>query len=79
MRCVSDLVPDDFLAFRQKLLRTGLGKAHKGLGVYALNRAITIIKSMFALAYDMDLIDRVSGGLKVPGISRFESGVNWAA
>jgi hypothetical protein len=58
MRCVSDLVPDDFLTFRQKLLRTGLGKAHKGLGVYALNRAITIIKSMFALAHDMDLIDR---------------------
>ena len=56
--CVSDLMPDDFLAFRQRLLRSGLAKGKRGLGVHALNRAITVIKGMFALAYDMDLINR---------------------
>ena len=57
-RLVSDLTPSDFLGYRQRLLRRGMAKKSCGLGVHALNRAITVIKSMFTYAYEMDLIDR---------------------
>ncbi len=40
-RLVSDVTPDDFLGYRQKLLRGGL-TGHKGLGVHALTRSITV-------------------------------------
>jgi len=56
-RLVSDLIPDDFQAFRQRLLRKGLS-GRKGLGVHALNRAITVVRGMFKYAYEVDLIDR---------------------
>ena len=56
-RVVSDLGPDDFLDFRQRLLRKGLS-GRKGLGVHALSRAITVVRGMFKYAYETDLIDR---------------------
>ncbi|MBL7132472.1 MAG: tyrosine-type recombinase/integrase [Phycisphaerae bacterium] len=56
-RVVSDLRPDDFQDFRQRLLRKGLS-GRKGLGVHALNRAITVVRGMLKHAYDTDLLDR---------------------
>ena len=56
-RLVSDLTPDDFRRFRQKLSRVGLSKNKNGLGVHALNRAITVIKGMFKYSYEMDLLE----------------------
>ena len=56
-RLVSDLTPDDFRRFRQRLSRVGLGKNKNGLGVHALNRAITVIKGMFKYAFEMDLLE----------------------
>ena len=54
---VGDLTPNDFLKFRQQLATHGLtGK--RGLGVHALNRAITVIRGMFKHVYELDLIDR---------------------
>ena len=55
-RLASDVSPDDFLRYRQKLLRTGL-TGRKGLGVYALTRAITVIRGMLKYAYEMNLIE----------------------
>ena len=54
-RAVSDLRPDDFEKFRLRLVKAGL-EAKKGLGVHALNRAITVIKGLFKYAFDTDLI-----------------------
>ena len=56
-RLVSDLAPDDFLRFRQKLSRTGLS-GKRGQGVSALSRNITIIKMVFRYAHDDDVIDK---------------------
>ena len=55
-RLASDLAPDDFLKYRQRLSRQGL-TGRKGLGVYALTRAITVVRSMLKYAYEMNLID----------------------
>jgi integrase len=55
-RLASDLAPDDFLRYRQRLSRQGL-TGRKGLGVYALTRAITVVRSMLKYAYEMNLID----------------------
>jgi len=55
-RLASDLAPDDFLRYRQRLSRQGL-TGQKGLGVYALTRAITVVRSMLKYAYEMNLID----------------------
>ena len=57
-RAVSDITPGDFQQFRNRLLRKGPTGKGKGLGVYALSRSITIVRSMFKYAYDMDIIDR---------------------
>jgi len=56
-RLVGDITPNDFLKFRQQLTSHGLtGK--RGLGVHALNRAITVVRGMFKHVYELDLIDR---------------------
>jgi len=57
-RVVADLAAQDFQEFRQGIVRRGLGSRSKGLGVHALNRAITVIRGMFKYAYEIDLIDR---------------------
>ena len=56
-RSVSDLAPDDFLRYRQRLVGKGLA-GRTGLGVHALNRAMTVIKGMLKHAHELDLIDR---------------------
>jgi integrase len=48
-RVVADLRPDDFQRYRVKLA--------KRLGVHALTRHLTSIRSMFKYAYDVELID----------------------
>jgi hypothetical protein len=55
-RLASDLAPDGFLKYRQSLSRQGL-TGRKGLGVYALTRAITVVRSVLKYAYEMNLID----------------------
>jgi integrase len=55
-RLASDLAPDDFLKYRQRLSRQGL-TGRRGLGVYAMTRAITVVRSMLKYAYEMNLID----------------------
>lgn len=57
-RLLSDLSPNDFLRYRQKIVRSGLAGRKKGLGVHALTRTITIIKGMLKYAYEMGLIER---------------------
>jgi integrase len=49
-RPVSDLCPDDFQRYRIRLAKT--------LGVHALTRQITAIRSVFKYAQEFDLIDR---------------------
>ena len=49
-RLVSDLRPEDFQRYRARLA--------KRLGVHALTRNLTTIRSVFKYAYDVDLIDR---------------------
>ncbi|MCH8851422.1 MAG: tyrosine-type recombinase/integrase [Planctomycetes bacterium] len=64
-RPVSDLMPSDFQGHRAKLSRR--------LGVYALRRHITAIKSVFKYAYDMGLIEqpmRFGRGLDPPSASQ---------
>jgi len=56
-RLLSDLRPDDFFKYRQKLQRRGRA-GHKGLGVHALIRAVTVVRGMLKYAYESDLIDR---------------------
>ena len=56
-RLAADLMADDFLKYRQKLVRAGIS-GRKGLGSHALNRAITVIQGTFKYAYEVDLIDR---------------------
>ena len=56
-RLVSDLTPDDFQRFRQRLSHTGLSKKGKGLGVHSLNKVITVVKGMFKYSYEMDLLE----------------------
>ena len=56
-RLLSNLRPDDFFQYRQKLHRRGLA-SHKGLGVHALIRAVTVVRGMLKYAYESDLIDR---------------------
>jgi integrase len=53
-RLVSDLTPDDFLGYQQKLVRTGLTN-RKGMGVHALTRTITVVRGLFKYAYEMSL------------------------
>jgi len=55
-RLVSDLTPDDFLRYQQKLVRAGL-TGRKGLGVHALTRTITVVRGLFKYAYEMNLTD----------------------
>jgi len=57
-RLACDLAPIDFEQHRQKLVRRGLTGNRSGLGVHALNRAITIIKAVFKYAFENDLIDK---------------------
>jgi len=57
-RPVTELVPEDFRRFRQRLVQVGFKKRGKGLGVYALSRTITIVRGMFKYAWDMDLIEK---------------------
>ena len=57
-RIISDLSPKDFEQFRLKLSQKGTTGNGKGLGVHALGRTITVIKSMFKYVYEMDLIDK---------------------
>ena len=57
-RSVNTLSPDDFQRYRQKLVRQGLPSKGRGLGVYALTRTITIVRSIFKYAYEMDLVDK---------------------
>jgi len=54
-RLVSDLLPDDFQQYRQRLTKKGLA-GHGGLGVHALNRAVTVVRGMFKYAYEIDLL-----------------------
>lgn len=54
--------PDDFLKCRQRLLRQGL-TGWKGLGVYALTRAFTVVRSMLKYAHAM-CIKGNAGGIK---------------
>ena len=54
---VKELRPADFEAYRRKLLRVGLS-GRKPLGVYALDRSITVIKAVFGHAYELGLIDQ---------------------
>lgn len=49
-RLVSDLRPDDFQRYRNRRA--------KQIGVHALTREITTIRSVFKYAYESDLIDR---------------------
>ena len=56
-RLASDLAPEDFLKYRQRLMRSGLG-GRKGLGVHALIRVITVVRGLFKYAYEIDLIDK---------------------
>ncbi|MBE3096316.1 MAG: hypothetical protein IMZ44_04205 [Planctomycetes bacterium] len=56
-RLASDLAPEDFLKYRQRLMRLGLG-GRKGLGVHALIRAITVVRGLFKYAYEINLIDK---------------------
>jgi len=57
-RLVSDIGPADFQQYRASLTRRRPGRKKRPLGVYALNRGITIIRSMFKHAYEADLIER---------------------
>jgi len=54
-RSVYDLAPDDFERYRGKLTRKGVA-GRVGLGVHALNRAITVVRGALKYAYEMDLI-----------------------
>ena len=54
---VADLRPNDFERFRHCLVTKGIG-GKKGLGVHALNRAITVIKGLFKYAFEADLLDK---------------------
>jgi len=55
---VHDLSPGDFQQYRQKLIRSGVPARGRGLGVYALTRTITIIRSLFKYAYEMDILEK---------------------
>ena len=55
-RLVEDLGPEDFQRFRSHLVRRGLKTKGSGLGVYALNRNITIIKGIFKYSYEVGYI-----------------------
>ena len=54
-RLVSDLRPDDFQRYRQRLAAQGLA-GRGGLGVHALNRAVTVVRGMLKYAYEVDLL-----------------------
>ncbi len=55
-RIVDDIRPADFEQYRQKLLHRGIS-GQTGLGVYALDRSVVIVKAIFNHAYDVELID----------------------
>ena len=57
-RLVCDLGPTDFQQYRHKLARHGLSRKGKGLGVHALIRTITVVRSILKYAYETDLIDK---------------------
>ena len=70
-RLVSDLLPADFQQYRQRVIRRGLNGGPKGLGAHALTRCITVIRSIFKYAYEIDLIDRpmkYGKGLEKPSV-----------
>jgi len=54
-RLMSDLRPDDFQRYRQKLAKQGLSGRGE-LGVHALNRAVTVVRGMLKYAYEVDLL-----------------------
>ena len=56
-KAVQELRPEDFERLRFRLVQRGLSGG-RGMGVHALNRALTVIKGMFKHAYENDLIDR---------------------
>lgn len=53
-RLVSDLLPSDFQQYRQRVIRHGLNGGPKGLGAHALTHCITVIRSIFKYAYEID-------------------------
>lgn len=57
-RSISELTPEDFQSVRDRFVRSGLTGKGAGLGTYALDRAITVIKGALAYAWEMDLIDK---------------------
>jgi integrase len=70
-RLVSDLLPADFQQYRQRVIRHGLNGGPKGLGAHALTRCITVIRSVFKYAYEIDLIDKpmkYGKGLEKPSV-----------
>ena len=70
-RLASDLVPDDFQQYRQSVIRHGLNGKTKGLGAHALTRCITVVRSIFKYAYEIDLIDKpmkYGKGLEKPSV-----------
>lgn len=68
-RVVEDMLPEDFEAYRQKLLRKGLIRKKK-LGVHALDRSVGVVKAAFDYAYQNDLLERpVKLGVSFKGSS----------
>jgi hypothetical protein len=50
-RLVEDLSASDFERVRARLIRQGTGSRRAGLGVHALNRAVTVIRGVLKYAY----------------------------
>ena len=55
---VDELRPEVFARYRLKLVKHGLTGGNNGLGVHALLRTVTMIKSIMKYAFETDLIDR---------------------
>ena len=75
-RPIMQLMAGDFEEFRRRLVRQGLNKA-KGMGVHALNRTVTMIRSIFKYAYEIGLIEKPvrygPGFARLPASSRRKS------
>jgi integrase len=57
-KAVEDIAPEDFQKYRKKLTGEGLTGKGKGQGIYALNRSLTIVKTILKYGYEMDLIEK---------------------
>lgn len=57
-RLVCDLAPNDFQRYRHNLSHHGLSSRGRGLGVHAMTRTITVVRSILKYAYEIDLIDK---------------------